>query len=211
MKKLFVSIAVVVIASTASVAAFGRETMRNGGTEKVTKFRDLSFEFIGQFQSSSPDATPPTHIHYGYLSYIRGVAAFKASPPDETTALYTFYAVAATPHVITDGPLRIVTRIGTLTIYRDPSTNGSFANPDTFRDGSPVLVASFRQQVVVNTVASSNTVFHQNTITSTRAFDSGKGEVQLGEVGERFTTHFSGVPNMPGPPSGFIAGYAISD
>jgi len=59
-------------------------------------------------------------------------------------------------------------------------------------------------------VTNAATTFHQNTITSTKPFDTDRGRVQLGEVGERFTTHFSGQVNMPGPPSGFIAGYAIS-
>ena len=37
-----------------------------------------------------------------------------------------------------------------------------------------------------------------------------EGKVQLGEIGETFKTYFSGQGNMPGPPSGFFAGYAFS-
>jgi hypothetical protein len=177
---------------------------------QLTTIRSLSLEFVGQFQSSPPGVIPATHVHYGYLSYIQGLSVFARAPQDETTALFTFFADAATLRVISNGPLRVITRVGTLTIYLDPSTNSSFANPETFRDGTPVLVAAFRQEVVNNTVTNSFTTFHQNTITSTKPFPSKRGKVQLGEVGERFKTYFSGSGNMPGPPSGFFGGYAFS-
>jgi hypothetical protein len=149
-------------------------------------------------------------VHYGYTSYIRGLSAFSAAMQDEKTALFTFYAEAATPRVIANGPLRVVTRIGRLTLYRDPSTNGDFARPTSFRDGTPILVARFRQQVVTNTVTGSFTTFHQNTIVSTRPFPAGRRRVQLGRVGETFRTFFNGHGTMPGPPSGYFGGYAIS-
>src|SRR5207247_1193431 len=151
-----------------------------------------------------------THIHYGYLSYIRGLSVFRGTAQNETTALFTFFAEAATPRVIPNGPLRIVTRIGKLTIYRDPSTNGDFAKPESFRDGTRVLVAKFRQEVVNNTVTGSFTTFHQNTILSTRPFAAGRSNVRLGQVGATFRTFLSGHGNMPGPPSGFFGGYAVS-
>jgi hypothetical protein len=112
--------------------------------------------------------------------------------------------------VIPNGPLRIVTRVGKLTIYRDPSTNGDFAKPASFRDGTPVLVARFRQEVVNNTITGAFTTFHQNTIVSTRPFPAGRRRVQLGRVGAAFRTFFGGHGNMPGPPSGFFGGYAVS-
>jgi hypothetical protein len=173
------------------------------------KVHAISLEFVGQFQNSPPAVTPPTHIHYGYLSYIRGLSVFSGAAQNETTALFTFFADAATPRVIPNGPLRIVTRVGTLTIYRDPSTNGHFDRPASFRDGAPVLVARFRQQVVTNTVTGSFTTFHQNTIVSTRPFRAGRRSVQLGRVGGTFQTFFSGHVTMPGPPSGFFGGYAV--
>jgi hypothetical protein len=73
-----------------------------------------------------------------------------------------------------------------------------------------VLVARFRQEVVNNTVTGSFTTFHQNTIVSTRRFSGGRGSFRLGRVGETFRTYFSGHGNMPGPPSGFFGGYAVS-
>jgi hypothetical protein len=176
----------------------------------VHPIRDLSLELVGQFVNSAPGVTPPTHIHYGYLSYVRGLNAFKSGPGDETSALFTFYAEAATVRVIANGPLRVVTRSGTITIYRDPMPNGSFPDPSTFRDGAPVLVATFRQQSIVDTVSDTFTTFHQNRIVSTRPFPGTKNMVRLGVVGETFTTVFRGHTNMPGPPSGWFAGYAVS-
>lgn len=176
----------------------------------VRQIRALSFEFVGQFQSSAPSVTPPTHIHYGYLSYIRGLSAFTGSTQNETTALFTFSADAATPRVIANGPLRIITRVGRLTIYRDPSPDGDFAKPASFRDGTPVLAARFRQQVISNTVTGSFTTFHQNTIVSTRPFRAGRGSIRLGRVGGTFRTFFGGHGNMPSPPSGFFGGYGVS-
>ncbi len=204
---LVAALTVALMSSTGAIAAQSRNDLR---APQVRKIRSLSLEFVGQFQNSLPGVTPATHIHYGYLSYIQGLSVFANAPQDETTALFTFFADAVTLRVIVNGPLRVVTRVGKLTIYLDSSTNGSFANPDTFRDGTPVLVAGFRQEVVSNTVTNSLTTFHQNTITSTRPFPAKRGKVQLGEVGETFKTYFSGQGNMPGPPSGFFGGYAFS-
>jgi hypothetical protein len=201
-------------ASTVAVLGSGGATASRSGVDvraqSVRQISALSFEFVGQFQNSSPGVTPPTHSHYGYLAYIRGLSTFRGTAQNETTALFTFYAEAATPRVIPNGPLRIVTRVGRLTIYRDPSTNGNFDRPESFRDGTPVLVARFRQQVVTNTVTNSFTTFHQNTILSTRAFPGGLRSVRLGRVGQSFQTSFSGHVTMPGPPSGFFGGYAVS-
>jgi hypothetical protein len=198
---------VALVGSTGAVAVRSDTDL---GTRPVRQIRGLSLEFVGQFQNSPPSVTPATHIHYGYLSYVRGLSVFRGAAQNETTALFTFFADAATPRVIPNGPLRIVTRIGKLTIYRDTSTNGDFAKPESFRDGTPVLVAQFRQEVVTNTVTGSFTTFHQNTITSTRPFPAGHGSVRLGRIRQTFRTFFSGHVTMPGPPSGFFGGYAVS-
>jgi hypothetical protein len=210
MTKAFGLVGVSMVALVGSTGAIAVRSDTDLGTRPVRQIRALSLEFVGQFQNSPPGVTPATHIHYGYLSYVRGLSVFGGPAQNETTALFTFFADAATPRVIPNGPLRIVTRIGKLTIYRDPSTNGDFAKPESFRDGAPVLVARFRQEVVNNTVTGSFTTFHQNTIISIRAFAAGHGSVRLGRIGQTFRTFFSGHGTMPGPPSGFFGGYAVS-
>jgi hypothetical protein len=210
MAKAFALVAAITIALMSSTGATPARRYKGLRASPVREIRVLSLELVGQFQSSAPGVTPATHIHYGYLSYIRGLSVFGPAAENETTALFTFFASASTPRVIPNGPLRIITRVGKLTIYRDPATNGDFGKPDTFRDGTPLLVADFRQEVVNNTVTNAFTTFHQNTIISTRSFTAGRGKVQLGHVGEKFKTFFSGHGNMPGPPSGYFGGYAVS-
>ncbi len=136
---LVAALTVVLMSSTGAIPVRSHHELR---TPQVKKIGNLSLEFVGQFQNSPPGVTPATHSHYGYLSYIQGLSVFAHAPQEETTALFTFFAEAATLHVIANGPLRVITRVGTLTIYLDRSTNGSFANPETFRDGTPVLVAA---------------------------------------------------------------------
>jgi hypothetical protein len=204
---LIAALTFVLVSSTGAIRVRDRNGLR---TPPVRKISDLSLEFVGQFQNSPPSVTPATHTHYGYLSYIQGLSIFTGTPQDETAALFTFFADAATLRVISNGPLRIITRVGKLTIYRDPSRNSDFAKPDTFRDGTPVLVAGFRQEVVNNTVTNSFTTFHRNTIISTRPFSAGPRQVELGVLGETFKTYFSGLGNMPGPPSGYFGGYAVN-
>lgn len=210
MRKTLALIGVSTVALLASTGADAVSNDRQGDSQAVRQVRNLSLELVGQFQNSPAGVTPPTHTHYGYLSYIRGLSTFTGAPPDEGTALFTFSADATTTRVIANGPLRIVTRVGSLTIHRDESTNGDFARPASFADGTPVLVAQFRQEVVLNTVTGSFSTFHQNTIVSTRPFPAGRRTVQLGRIGETFRTVFDGHSNMPGPPSGFFGGYAVS-
>jgi hypothetical protein len=210
MAKAFALVAAFAVALTSSTGATPARRHTELRASPVREMRVLSLEFVGQFQNSAAGVTPATHIHYGYLSYIRGRSVFRTATENETTALFTFFANAETVRVIPNGPLRVITRVGKLRIYRDPATNGDFGKPDTFRDGTLVLVADFRQEVVNNTVTNSFTTFHQNTITATRPFPTGRGKVQLGKVGETFRTSFSGQGNMPGPPSGYFGGYAIS-
>jgi hypothetical protein len=130
MTKAFVLFGASAVALVASTGAIAVGSNSKSGARPVQQIRNLSLEFVGQFQNSAPGVTPATHSHYGYLSYIRGLPVFRGAAQDEKTALFTFFAEAATPRVIPNGPLRIVTRVGKLTLYRDPSTNGDFAKPD---------------------------------------------------------------------------------
>jgi hypothetical protein len=210
MTRAFGLVGIVSVALVGSAAATPARQHAASRAARVKQIGRLSFEFVGQFQNSPAGVTPATHTHYGYLSYIRGVRAFRAAPQSETTALFTFYANATTLRVIADGPLRVVTRVGRLTVYRDPSGNASFAKPESFADGTRVLVATFRQQVVLNTVSNSFSTFHQATITSSRPFAVGGGRLQLGRLGQTLRIFFDGQGTMPGPPSGYIGGYGVS-
>jgi hypothetical protein len=183
---------------------------RQGAPSEPRKVKDVALELVGQVMNSPAGVTPATSIQYGYVAYLRGLPIFGGSAQNEATALFTFYTQTTSVRVIANGPLRVITREGTVTVYRDPSSNGNFANPDTFRDGTPVLVAGLRQQVVVDTVAGNFSTLNLNTITLTRPFPAGAMELQLGEPGQRFKTILNGHLNPSAPPSGYMAGYTLT-
>lgn len=210
-RNAFVLIAVAAAAIAASsMTAFGRTARAQHSAAKPTALTDLWFELVGQFQNSAPGVTPETHIHYGYLAWVKGVSAYDAPPRNETNATFTFFADGKTSPPIVNGPLRAASRTGTLTIYLDSAKNGDWVNPDSFRDGTPILRASYRHEPVTSTLTGAINLFSEDTITFTRAFTTARGRVQLGKVGEQFTEHYTGQSNMPGPPSGYFIGYAVS-
>jgi hypothetical protein len=198
MRKLTALVAVAVLAATDAAGA-------GKSADRVTT-RDVSLDFVGHVTNSPPGVSPAASSQYGYLSYVGGVPAFKREPADESSALFTFDARATVVRVLASGPPRIITRVGRLTIYSDPAANGSFANPATFSDGKRVLVASFRQQAVIDTLPSAFTTTNRNKILSTAPFRADRTTVRLGRVGARFDTILSGHVNMPAPPSGYFAG-----
>jgi len=211
MRKSIVLFAIGLLATAAlAVAAFGHNSAARTKSAKVTVLRDLWFQLVGQFENSAVGVTPVTHIHYGYLSWIQGVSAMGAVPQTEKTAQFTFFADGKTSPAISDGPLRLVTRVGTLTLYRDPSRNSDFANPASFRDGTPVLVAQYRHAPITSTLTNAISLFCRARITFTRPFATGHGMVQLGKVGDTFDEHYTGQGNMPGPPSGYFIGYDVT-
>ena len=180
------------------------------GAHRAVIARRLSLELVGQVINTPVGVTPATSAQFGYVSYLLGLPIFKTEPEDESTALFTFFIEANTVRVINDGPLRIVTRLGTMTIYHDPSAGGTFDTPDSFREGTPVLVAQFRQQVVIDTISSTFSTHNLDQVTTTNPFPAGKRSLQLGVVGSKFETVLNGHLNMPGPPSAYFAGYTFS-
>jgi hypothetical protein len=198
-----------VLAAT-TLAALTATSGSAGPSDSVRKLRDVSLELVGEVTNTPPGVTPASSTQVGYLSYVVGLTAFKGEPANETTALFTFYAQLPTVRVISNGPLRIITRLGTFTIYRDLSANSRFGEPDTFRDGRPILVVNIRQQAVLDTVSGTFTTLNRNTITAAKPFAAGTRRFEVGVVGEKFNTVLTGHLNMPGPPSGYFAGYTVT-
>jgi hypothetical protein len=173
---------------------------------------DVVFELVGQVVNPSPT----TSFQYGYLSYVNAISglepAFNPGPQNETTALFTFFSdISTVERVIINGPLRIINRVGTTTIYLDTTPNGDFANPDSFRDGLPVQTSELRLQFILDTLTGSFTVTSVNTITSGGFFHLGDHNILLGKAGQKFRTTFIGHPNTPGPPAAYLAGFAVGD
>lgn len=172
---------------------------------------EVQFELIGQVINPSPT----TSIQFGYLTFINGVSGlepiFSAGPQNETTALFTFYNDTVTEQVINNGPLRIINRAGTTTIYLDTTPDGDFANPDSFREGIPVQTSTLRHQVIIDTITGAFTTTFVNTITSSDFFHLGNYNFLLGKSGQTFRTTVIGHVNTPGPPAGHIAGFAVGN
>ena len=209
--RILLGAALAVALAASTTVALAQGTTRSVGSDDGAKMRDLTLELVGQVQNSAPGVSPATSIQYGYVSQLRGLPIFRADPPSESTALLTFYTDTTTNQAISNGPMRVINREGTLTIYSDPAANGSFANPNSFRDGTPVLVAGLRQQVIVDTTTGAFTAQNLNTIVSTSPFQRPSGNLRLGKAGDRFRTIIFGHLNAPGPPSAFMAGYTHSE
>ena len=180
----------------------------------TTPIGDIAFEVVGQVTNPSPT----TSNQYGYLSLINGLSAaqiFTTPNPaaqNETTALFTFFTDAVTERVIANGRLRIINRTGTTTIYFDDTPDGNFANPDSFRDGTPIVFMNYRQQVILDTGDDGTfTVVNLLTIVSTESFEIGGERVQLGKRGDHFRQFYSGAPPTGTPAlNGVFAGYAVT-
>lgn len=170
----------------------------------------IVFELLGQVINFPTPAPLGSSIQYGYLTRVRGIASvFAGSPPNETTALLTFFNEVTTTQTNTNGPLVIPTRRnGTTTIYLN-STPASFADPDSFRSGVPVLTSTLNQQAVVDTATGAFTAVFDNTITWTTQFTIDGREFRLGRKGQTFRTTLTGHLNPAPPPTGYFAGYAL--
>ena len=165
-----------------------------------------ALEFVGQFNN-----TPTTSQQFGYVSTITGLSPIfsNSTPQNETTALFTFVTNAKTGRVISNGPLRIVNRTGTTTIYLNNAPS-DFSNPASFSQGTPIQVSTYRQQVIANTLTNAFVTVHMNTITNAQPFTLNGIIYLLGQQGKSFRTTYSGQSNAPGmAPSGWFSGYAV--
>ena len=186
--------AFVIVASTSPVLA-----------GKKRSDSDVSMEVVGAVFNASPAAS----IQYGYLTFVNGLDnVFSGSPQNETSALLTFYSDTTTTRVINNGPQRIVNRVGTLTIYLDNTPDGDFSNPDSFRDGTPVMVASLRHQVVLNTTTNTFTTTFVITVISADPFRVNGQGAWFGQPGQRLLLTVFGQASTSGPGQFVIAGYA---
>jgi hypothetical protein len=172
----------------------------------------IAFEFVGQVTNFPPTPSAPlgSSNQFGYLTAVRGIDSglFSGSPHDETTAMLTFFNDATTTESVSDGPLRIIDRNGTTTIYLN-SAPASFTNPDSFRSGIPIQTSTIHQQAIVDTLGGTFTAVFANTISSTSAFTINGTTYRLGQKGQSFRATVTGQLNATPPPSGFFAGYAV--
>ncbi|GAC1681988.1 MAG: hypothetical protein PVS2B2_20960 [Candidatus Acidiferrum sp.] len=157
----------------------------------------------------TPAAPLGSSNQYGYLTAVRGIDnVFSGSPQNETTAVLTFFNDVTTTEANNDGPLRIIDRDGTTTIYLN-SAPASFANSDSFRSGIPIQTSTLHQQAIVDTVGGTFTAVFANKISSTSAFTINGTTFTLGQTGQAFRATVTGQLNATPPPTGYFGGYAI--
>jgi len=203
---LMLAAMVSLIVMMAPVSAQELANLQNNSSAGETPVGDLALELVGQVINTPPAAS----IQFGYLAYLRGVdQIFNPNAHNETTARFTFFTEATTTRTIANGPFRIITREGTTTVYFDPSANGNFATPDSFRDGAPILTATLRQQVILDTTDQTFTVVNLNTVIASASFTLDGHDFQIAKRGQKFRTSLVGRLNSPSPPTGYFAGFAV--
>jgi hypothetical protein len=171
----------------------------------------LVFEFVGQVTNFGPTSSTPlgSSQQFGYLTVVRGINnVFTGSPHNEATAVLTFFNEATTIDSFSDGPLRIIDRDGTTTIYLNTAP-ASFANPDSFRSGIPVQTSTLHQQAIVDTLGGTFTAVFANTISSTRPFTINGTTFRFGQRGQTWRATITGQLNATPPPTGHFGGYAV--
>ena len=159
-------------------------------------------ELIGEVINSAAGVSPATSLQFGYISRINGIDnVFAGAVQNETTAIYTFVTHATTTRRTVHGPLVILAREGTTTIYCNNAPKGDFANPDSFSAGTAIQFSTYRQQSVTNTVSNSFTTTHVNTVTSVENYTDSAGDVhRLGWAGQTWRTTLTGQLNTATPP-----------
>lgn len=174
------------------LAVTGQELYSQG--EQVTEIGSSSYQFVGRIDQEGLDFTA-----YGYLYDIDGVApADLFSDSDavngsESTAHFTYYATAemTSRAVITDTDRAIfpLNSVGEITYYYNDSPSASFADPQSFTQGTAVTTATIRMQDILTVMAPNRGLAVGNGELSVSSADSFMfdGEmVQLGRVNKSY-------------------------
>jgi hypothetical protein len=164
------------------------------------------YEFIAEFSNNGP-----ANLQYGYLASVAGLDSVFSSDTtkDETTALFTIVVNANAFQVVNHGAFKITDRIGTATIYLNNGPS-DFTNPASFSQGTPIQVSSYRQTVLVNTLANTFVSTNTHTITDAEPFTLNGVTYRMGHAGKSFRSNYSGVVGTNTPPivTGWFAGTA---
>lgn len=165
----------------------------------------LGYELVGQVLNVSASQS----LQYGYLNSVPGLETVATgSSVSETTALLSFYNDTTTQQVINNGPIRIIDRTGTSTIYFNASGGGDFNNPDSFRSGKPIQECRLRHQVVIDTSTGYFTATFEMTVKSTHLFQINGKAYRLDVPRKTYRWSVYGKLTQQGPPSAQIAGFA---
>lgn len=192
------------LAATLMLTPAFATAQQGGDVQHVTFDEDVvALEFIGNVNNSGANSN-----QFGYFNFVTQMPAFNGTPETAATANFTFYTEAVTQRVTTNGTLRIVDRTGTTTVYLT-SSPASFADPESFRSGTPIQTSTVQQQVILDTTTGDFSVVNVNTVTDASVFSLSGQLYQIGKLGSRFRTLLRGKTNTAAPPGFFMAGYAL--
>ena len=149
---------------TASIVAAGaglttvQAAAPEGGRDRhlvgVAEEGDTAVEFRCHLTQSGPAGE--SFIAFGYLTAVEGVKPedlFAGVVQSEATALLTAYASGELSRRIHDGSVHSIDIDGPLTIYQRLGGGASFADPDSFRVGTPVASFAVNLQDVLTVFA----------------------------------------------------------
>jgi hypothetical protein len=109
-------------------------------------------EFVGR-----ADQTGPNFVGFGYLTRIYGLTQTLVftSPiiNSEATAHFTYYATSTLSSRSVISGVFVVDSIGTIVYYYHATPSASFADPQSFATGIPILTATVHYQDVLNVQA----------------------------------------------------------
>ncbi|HVP59563.1 MAG TPA: hypothetical protein VMT11_03335 [Myxococcaceae bacterium] len=158
----------------------------------------ILWEYVGQVINGGAGG-PSASAQFGNLV---------GSPCAAAERSLTFYTEATTTRTTSTGPLRIVDRVGTTSVYLPPAP-GDFASPETFRTGTLVQTSRLEQQVILDTSTGSFTVLNVNTVSPGGTKAAGWTCPELLRPGVRIRTELRGHLNAPGSaPTGWFGGFA---
>jgi len=156
--------------------------------------------------------TPGEGAQFGYFTYVKGLEnVFTGVPENETTAVFTFYQDLTNVRISANGPIRVISREGTTTVYLNTSGGADFSKPDSFRSGIPIQTSIVRQQVVIDTTTQTFTAINEDTVASTSGFLFNGLPCEIGKPGDVLRTTRTGRLNSPGlSPIGWFGGDTVA-
>lgn len=153
-------------------------------------------------------------IVFGYLNYIHGLKeeqlylGGEADHGLESRALITLYIEAQITRVHRNGPLLAYEALGQSTIFFDSTPDGDYADPETFRNGTPI--ATGEENVVFTFDPETETGTGDVRLRQTQAwpFEFNGELIQFGKVGNH-TVSWRGK-TLSGNPLGWTRLFATA-
>lgn len=170
------------------------------GNVGVASKGSTAVEFRARFEQTGD--VGQSFLGYGYLTRAAGTTdgqLFSGSTHGDATALLTAYAVGHLVRRTVDQAVHELDVEGTLTIYRRSGPGASFADPDSFRQGTPVAVFDITLQDIVTVFAPAQGLPTLNgdltQTASARIMNGGR----FGHVGAQARLYATGLGRLTDP------------